>query len=80
MAIIQAQESIRIDVNLVSVAFSVRDANGKLIDNLKEEDFEVTEDSAPQKIAFFAKKRGCAADAGIDRGRQRQPGSLREAT
>ncbi len=55
MAIIQAQESIRIDVNLVSVAFSVRDANGKLIDNLKEEDFEVTEDSAPQKIAFFAK-------------------------
>jgi Ca-activated chloride channel homolog len=55
IATMWAQESIRIDVNLVNVAFSVRDANGVLVDNLKEDDFEVTEDSAPQKIAFFAK-------------------------
>jgi|HubBroStandDraft_4_1064222.scaffolds.fasta_scaffold64070_2 Ca-activated chloride channel family protein len=50
-----AQESIRVDVNLVNVAFSVRDAGGKLVDDLTKDDFEVMEDAAPQKIAFFAK-------------------------
>src|ERR1700736_2836671 len=50
-----AQESIRVDVNLVNVAFSVRDASGKLVDDLTKDDFEVMEDAAPQKIAFFAK-------------------------
>ena len=50
-----AQESIRVDVNLVTVAFSVRDASGGLVDNLTKDDFEVAEDAAPQKIAFFAK-------------------------
>jgi VWFA-related protein len=50
-----AQESIRVDVNLVNVAFSVRDASGKLVNDLTKDDFEVMEDAAPQKIAFFAK-------------------------
>ncbi len=55
VATTRAQESIRIDVNLVNVAFSVRDTNGVLVDNLTQDDFEVVEDSTPQKIAFFAK-------------------------
>lgn len=50
-----AQESIRVDVKLVTVAFSVRDVSGGLVDNLTKDDFEVIEDAAPQKIAFFAK-------------------------
>ena len=50
-----AQESIRVDVNLVTVAFSVRDASGRPVDNLTKDDFEVIEDAALQKIAFFAK-------------------------
>ena len=50
-----AQESIRVDVNLVNIAFSVQDASGKLVDDLTKDDFEVMEDAAPQKIAFFAK-------------------------
>ena len=49
------QESIRVDVNLVNVAFSVRDANGAPIDNLTKDDFEVVEDTVPQKIAYFAR-------------------------
>jgi Ca-activated chloride channel family protein len=49
------QESIRVDVNLVTVAFSVRDANGALVDNLAKDDFEVAEDTIPQKIAHFAR-------------------------
>jgi len=50
-----AQESIRVDVNLVNVAFSVRDASGALVDNLTKDDFDVVEDAVPQKIAYFAR-------------------------
>jgi Ca-activated chloride channel family protein len=50
-----AQESIRVDVNLVTVSFSVRDANGSLVDNLTKDDFDVIEDAVPQKIAHFAR-------------------------
>jgi Ca-activated chloride channel family protein len=50
-----AQEAIKMDVKLVTVAFSVRDANGALVDNLTKEDFEVDEDTVPQKIAYFAR-------------------------
>ncbi len=50
-----AQDSIRVDVNLVTMAFSVRDANGALVDNLTKDDVEILEDNAPQKIALFAK-------------------------
>jgi Ca-activated chloride channel family protein len=54
-AVSGAQEAIRVDVNLVTVAFSVRDAQGGLVDNLTKEDFEVDEDTLPQKIAYFAR-------------------------
>jgi VWFA-related protein len=50
-----AQTTIRSDVNLVSVSFTVRDASGALVDNLTKDDFEVFEDAVPQKIAFFAR-------------------------
>ena len=49
------QESIRVDVNLVTVSFSVRDANGALVDNLTKDDFDLIEDAVPQKIAHFAR-------------------------
>jgi len=51
----RAQESILVDVNLVAVAFSVRDVNGSLVNNLTKDDFEVTEDAVPQQIAHFAR-------------------------
>lgn len=54
-AIALAQESIRVDVNLVTVAFSVRDSNGALVDDLTKDDFDVIEDAVPQKIAHFAR-------------------------
>jgi Ca-activated chloride channel homolog len=49
------QESIRVDVNLVTVGFSVRDADGALVDNLTRDDFDLAEDAVPQKIAHFAR-------------------------
>lgn len=50
-----AQQPIHVDVNLVNVAFTARDANGGLIGNLAKEDVELYEDAVPQKIEFFAK-------------------------
>lgn len=49
------QKPIRSDVNLVTVSFTARNANGALIDNLTRADFDVLEDAVPQKIAFFAR-------------------------
>jgi Ca-activated chloride channel homolog len=51
----RAQESIRVDVNLVNMAFTARSVGGGLVDNLTKDDFEVLEDTVPQKIAFFAR-------------------------
>lgn len=39
--------------NLVIVNVTVRDKSGKLLDNLKKEDFVLTEDEKPQTIAVF---------------------------
>lgn len=49
-----AQE-FRTEVHLVNVGFSARGADGQLAINLTQDDFEVSEDGAPQKIAFFAR-------------------------
>ena len=49
------QAPIKVDVNLVNVAFTARDAQGKLVENLKREDVELLEDAVPQKVEFFAR-------------------------
>jgi Ca-activated chloride channel homolog len=51
----KGQAPIKVDVNLVNVAFTARDAQGKLVENLKREDVELLEDAVPQKIEFFAR-------------------------
>lgn len=62
---LRAQDSIKVDVNLVNVAFSVRDSSGALIDGLTQDDFEVMEDSAPQKISYFAKSTDVPLTLGL---------------
>jgi Ca-activated chloride channel family protein len=48
------QAAFRADVHLVSMGFSVRDSQGKLVTGLTKDDFDVLQDGVPQKIAFFA--------------------------
>jgi Ca-activated chloride channel family protein len=58
LAIVQAgwaQKPIRVDVNLVNVAFTARNAQGALVDNLTKNDVELYEDAMQQKIEFFSK-------------------------
>ncbi len=60
-----AQEPIHVAVNLVNVAFSVRDARGALVENLTKEDVGVYEDAVPQKISFFAKSTDVPLTLGL---------------
>jgi VWFA-related protein len=50
----QPEEVIRINVNLVQVDAVVTDAQGKLVENLKKEDFEIRQDGKPQVITNFS--------------------------
>src|SRR6266481_3256063 len=62
---IAAQAPIRVDVKLINVGFAVRDSAGKLVMNLKQDDFEVFEDGAPQRISFFAKSTDVLLNLGL---------------
>jgi Ca-activated chloride channel homolog len=60
-----AQTSIRVDVSLVNVGFSVRDARGNLVTNLTQDDVEVLEDGVPQKIAYFGRSGDVPLNLGL---------------
>src|SRR5262245_6843922 len=57
--------TFRSDVQLINVGFTVRDSGGKLIENLTRDDFEIFEDGAPQKIAFFARSQDVPLNLGL---------------
>ena len=62
---LRAQQPIHVDVNLVNVSFTVRDARGALVDDLTKDDVEIFEDAAPQKIAFFARSTDLPLTLGL---------------
>jgi VWFA-related protein len=47
------QENIRVEVNLATLRFTVKEPDGSLLNDLRQEDFRVFEGGAPQEIAFF---------------------------
>jgi Ca-activated chloride channel homolog len=56
-ALLAAQDplAIRVDVGLVNVAFTARDATGRLVADLTKDDIEILDDGAPRDISFFAR-------------------------
>ena len=62
---IAAQTPFRVDVKLVDVSVSVRDSEGRLVTGLGQDDFDVFEDGAPQKIAFFARSQDVPLNLGL---------------
>lgn len=65
IALAQDLPSIRVNVRLVNVAFTVRDAQGKLVTNLAKDDFEVTDDGQAQPISFFARGQDLPLTLGL---------------
>ncbi len=59
------QTTIKVDVDLVNVAFAVRNASGALVMNLAKDDFEVFEDGVPQNVAFFARSADVPLTVGL---------------
>lgn len=48
-----SDETIRVDVNLVSLRFVVRDATGGFVNDLGPEAFRILQDGVPQDVVFF---------------------------
>jgi Ca-activated chloride channel family protein len=61
----QQEPHLRVDVGLVNVSFSVRDADGAYIEGLTRDDFEVLEDGVPQQIQFFDPRGDSALTVGL---------------
>lgn len=60
-----AQTTIKVDVNLVNLAFVARDAQGQLVGNLTRDEIELYEDAVPQKIHTFAKSTDLPLTLGL---------------
>jgi Ca-activated chloride channel family protein len=50
------QTTLRVDVDLVNVLFTVTEGNGRLVLNLSKEDLIVEEDGQPQEISHFSRE------------------------
>src|SRR5947209_5782601 len=59
------QETIKVDVNVTSILFNVRDNHGKLLPDLHKEDFQVFEDGVPQTIKYFTANSDLPLTLGI---------------
>ena len=51
----QAQEPIRVNVNLVMLDATVKTKSGQIMNDLKKDDFEVREDGVAKKITVFSR-------------------------
>jgi Ca-activated chloride channel homolog len=53
-AAVEDDEIIKVETNLVTIPVSVLDRDGRFISGLQQNDFQILEDGAPQKIEYFA--------------------------
>lgn len=61
----QDDNTIRLDVNLVSILASVRGKNGALISNLTKDDFKIYEDGKEQQIRNFTRETDLPLTLGL---------------
>jgi Ca-activated chloride channel family protein len=60
-----ASDSIRRDVNLVDVLFTVFDKQNRIVPTLNESDFTVADDGQPQRILFFNRQSDLPLRVGL---------------
>jgi Ca-activated chloride channel family protein len=61
----QTSRTFRAETRLVNVAFSARDAQGRLVPDLRASELEVRENGVPQSIAFFSHSTDLPLTLGI---------------
>jgi Ca-activated chloride channel family protein len=64
-ALAQDSLAIRVNVGLVNVTFTARDASGKLVGDLTKDDIEILDDGATQSISFFARSEDLPLSLGL---------------
>ena len=57
-------QNIRVDVNLATLKFMVKETDGRLINHLNQDHFRVFEGGAPQEIVFFEPPRNTEGEMG----------------
>lgn len=61
----QDEPTIKVDVDLVNILFTVKDKRGGLIGNLNKEDFTLAEDSKTQEIKYFTRETDLPLTIGL---------------
>jgi Ca-activated chloride channel family protein len=54
----EPSSTIRVDVRLVNILATVRDAGGRLVPHLRRQDFMIFEDGRPQEVRVFDRQAG----------------------
>jgi Ca-activated chloride channel homolog len=62
---VRSQQTLKVDVDLVNVFVTVKDANGEFVTGLTEDDFVIYDDAEPQKIAVFDKDSAVRSAIGV---------------
>ena len=75
----EQDQAIRLKSDLIEMRVVVTDRKGQLIDNLKQEDFEILIEGKPQPISFFSVERikGRTTGAAPQPGKPTAPGVSR---
>jgi len=60
-----AQQTLKVDVNLVNVFVTVQDERGNFVTDLTRDDFRIYEDDAPQEIGIFEKQNDVQSSIGF---------------
>ena len=61
----QEKPKISVRVNIVTLFATVHDADGRVVRNLKREDFQVFEDGVPQTISYFSQESDLPLTLGL---------------
>src|SRR6266699_6361297 len=60
-----AQQTLKVDVNLINVFATVKDDQGNFVTNLTKDDFRIFEDDRPQDVQIFEKQEKVESAIGI---------------
>ncbi|MFT4112165.1 VWA domain-containing protein [Silvibacterium sp.] len=60
-----APTTLHVDVNVVSMAVTVRDKHGKIVPNLTKDDFTLQDDNHPQTIKYFNQDQNLPLTLGL---------------
>src|SRR5262249_15053518 len=60
-----AQQSLKVNVDLVNVFITAQDEHGEFVNNLTRKDFVIYEDGEPKEISIFEKERDVHSAIGI---------------